>query len=731
MKSKSIKELEVLSPAGSYDAMRAAINAGADAVYIGGELFGARAFAENFNTEQIKETLDFAHIRNKKIYLTVNTLLKNKEIYEELYDYIYPLYEYGLDAVIVQDYGVMKFMLDNFPDMSVHASTQMAVMGINTALELEKAGVKRIVLPREMTLKQIKEFRDNTNLEIETFVHGALCYCYSGQCLFSSFIGGRSGNRGRCAQPCRQAYDVILNKKCINNYNEKYVISPKDICTLDILPEIIEAGTMSLKIEGRMKKPEYTALVTEKYRKYADMYMEYGKDKYKVDAYDIEELMDIFNRNGFFGGYYKGNTGRNMISLKKPAFRTQNEKLINRINSEYMNGDSKVSVNARAVITNNKPAELSVWTNDKRFSIRVDTEIPDKARKQPLDYESVRKQIEKTGDTPFVISELDIQLDDNLFMTVGDLKNLRRNALKSLEDKITDSYKRYKIHNITKKEIQNKNFKQNEDNYSLRCKVETIEQAEFILNMKKSDLFEKLCNADVLYVSYKCFEDYDRIAELADKAHNNQVKIYYAFPHIFEKKVLGSNRQIKNALKVADGWLIRNIEQYFLIKEKSQNPIILDYNVYVFNDFSKQFIEDLKISGYTIPLELSYNERANMSDELAEEVIYGYLPAMVTKGCIYKTMNICGNKGNLVIKDKYEYNFKVKQYCGDCYNVIYNSVPIGLFEFMDEILNNHTKKIRLEFIDETSEQIEKVFDCLNNKTRMDGATKGHYMRGVD
>ncbi len=311
--------LEILAPAGTYDICTAVISAGADAVYLGGDMFGARAYAGNFNTDELLKALDYAHIRGKRIYLTVNTLLKQRELKEQLVEYLAPFYEAGLDAVIVQDMGVFKTVRDNFPKLPIHASTQMTVTGSEGALLLKDMGASRIVTARELSLSEIKSIHNRCDIEIESFVHGALCYCYSGQCLFSSMNGARSGNRGRCAQPCRMAYDVLDKKSNIVNQKEgKYVLSPKDMCALDILPDIAEAGVYSLKIEGRMKNVTYAAGVTSVYRKYVDLLNEKGREGYKVDKQDISDLMDMYNRGAFTTGYYNNNKGKSMISLSRP-----------------------------------------------------------------------------------------------------------------------------------------------------------------------------------------------------------------------------------------------------------------------------------------------------------------------------------------------------------------------------------------------------------------------------
>lgn len=310
-------EVELLAPAGSYEGMKAAFLAGADAVYLGGTRFGARAYAHNLEEEELKQAINYAHLRGKKLYLTVNTLLKDWEM-EELYDYLLPLYREGLDAAIVQDMGVFSFLRKTFPGLSLHASTQMTITDSAGAYFLKQNGADRVVTARELSLKEIRAIHESVDIEIESFVHGALCFCYSGQCLLSSFIGGRSGNRGRCAQPCRLPYSLEEASGRLIKSSGSYLMSPKDICTLENIPDLVESGIYSFKIEGRMKKPEYAAGVTSVYRKYLDLYLEHGRDYFHVQREDYERLMDLYNRGGFSKGYYQQHNGKDMMSLKQP-----------------------------------------------------------------------------------------------------------------------------------------------------------------------------------------------------------------------------------------------------------------------------------------------------------------------------------------------------------------------------------------------------------------------------
>lgn len=496
---------EVLAPAGSYESFHAAIAAGADAVYLAGNLFGARAFAQNFSEEELLHVIDEAHLHGRKIYLTVNTLLKEKELEEKLYTYLEPYYNEGLDAVIVQDYGVLRFIRQHFPGLALHASTQMTVTGPEGASLLADYGVERVVPARELSLKEVETIKKVTQMEMECFVHGALCYCYSGQCLMSSMIGGRSGNRGQCAQPCRLPY----------TYKGKngYLMSLKDICTLESIPDLIEHGIDSFKIEGRMKKPEYVAGVTAMYRKYTDLYLEHGREKFRVKKSDLEELMDLYNRGGFHSGYYFVHNGPEMLCTNRPnhagtkaakvlgqkgrelqisvlkdlskgdvlefpsghgdytlgkdwkkgerqtillpknqrekkgawIFRTRCNALLQRLNQTYVNAKLQEPISGRVVL---KPGEKAVLElrftcrNGTKTVIRVEGERIAPAENRPLTEEQVTKALAKTGNTPFYFETLDVKLEGDCFCPMQQLNTLRRQGIEDLEKEVLNGFRR-------------------------------------------------------------------------------------------------------------------------------------------------------------------------------------------------------------------------------------------------------------------------------------------------
>lgn len=355
---------EILAPAGSYEMMTAAFNAGADAVYLAGKSFGARAYANNLDNEMLIKAIEEAHVRGKKLYLTVNTLLKERELKEMLYDYLAPLYEAGLDAVIVQDFGVLDYIRRHFKSLDIHASTQMTVTDASFAKWLRQLGVTRVVPARELSLEEIRHIKAESGLEVETFVHGALCYCYSGQCLLSSMLGGRSGNRGRCAQPCRLPYELIAGqgekKERLNRDGENYLLSPKDIAALKIIPDLVDAGIDSFKIEGRMKKPEYAALVSALYKKYTGLYEQKGRQGYKVDDEDIRRLMDLYNRGGFTDGYYKNHNGRAMMSLVRPNHFGTKAAEVTSVTKQ------KIQLRALEDLNSGDVLELMPFASDKR-----------------------------------------------------------------------------------------------------------------------------------------------------------------------------------------------------------------------------------------------------------------------------------------------------------------------------------------------------------------------------
>ena len=786
------KKVEILAPAGSYESMKAAINAGADAVYIGGSRFGARAYADNLTEDKLLEAIDEVHLHGKKIYLTINTLLKEKELKNELYDYLLPYYKQGVDAVIVQDIGVLQFVKEHFPDLPIHASTQMTITNLLGAKFLERLGVERVVTARELQLEEIADIAKHTNLEIESFVHGALCYCYSGQCLYSSLIGGRSGNRGQCAQPCRLPYRVGDERQ------NKYVLSLKDICTLEHIPELVETGIHSFKIEGRMKKPEYVALVTAMYRKYLDLYLEKGKAGYAVDPKDLEMLMDLYNRGGFHGGYYYTKNGKEMISLSRPNHagvpalkvasvngrnvtlramvdirrgdvielgdgpdnitfgndvkqgdttkvfvskkqgiakdqilrRVRNEKLLEEIRERFLTREKKQKVSGKLFLSVGEVSRLVL--SHEEFSVVATGAPAQEAISHPMEKERIEKQMRKTGNTPFEFEQLEIKLDGNLFLPMQDLNELRRNGLQALYREMVSVYRRKEVETLKFQGVTG----EKPEKQPLYVYVEELEQLQEVLSFEAVSRIYLDCNA------LKRIWENRQALDWTNQAHKSGKEIYVAMPHIFRKDTI---REFDSGYQFFldagwDGVLIRNYESYeFLMERGYDKPIVTDYNLYVFNQYAKRFWSKEKVESTTASVELHASELQSIGLEQSELIVYGYLPMMVSAQCVRRTTSGCKReKGRLVLKDRYQKNFVVKNHCDYCYNMIYNTAPLVLTDQKDEVFKLLPKALRMHFtIEERSEVrrmlslYERVFIKGESYEAVDiEFTRGHFKRGI-
>lgn len=712
------KEIEILAPAGSYTSFRAAVLAGADAVYAGGPRFGARAFADNLTEEELPEAIDYAHLHGRKLYLTVNTLLKDSEL-DGLYDYLEPLYYRGLDAVIVQDIGVLHFIREHFPDMAVHASTQMTVTNTEGALFLQEQGVERIVPSRELSLEEVHDMSEHTDLEIECFVHGALCYCYSGQCLLSSLIGGRSGNRGQCAQPCRLPYTM--------NGKKEYLLSLKDICTLELIPEMIEAGIDSFKIEGRMKKPEYVALVTFMYRKYTDLYLLKGKSGFQVSNSDKEMLLDIYNRGGFSEGYYKQHNSREMLSLRRPnhagvpALKILSQKgreirgealtdiykgdilemsqrqggaaekenytfgngvpkgtavqILSPKGAAFQKGTILYRIRRQELLERMQkiyetgivqepvcgsfwasPGEPAVLTAGCRgFSVTARTEEnTEEAKSQPLDKDRIKKQLMKTGNTEFIFEALDITVEGDIFLPMQQINELRRAALELLTKEICGAYHRSK----SKQQETAQQETLLEENRALSGTVPWLS----VLAESNEQVRAAAGCPDVKRIYLEAFLYENALKEpglkaLCREASDKGKEIFLAMPHIFRRESISVlTRRYAAFLQMGfDGFLIRNYESFhFLMEQGFDKKIILDHNLYIFNRQAKQFWNKQGVHSFTAPVELNRTELGRLGIMQSELIVYGRLPVMVSAQCIVKTTEGCTGKPG-VLKIKDRY----------------------------------------------------------------------------
>lgn len=726
--SKRKQTVELLAPAGSFESMAAAIYAGADAVYIGGSKFGARAYAKNPDQDMLIRAIHFAHFHGRRIYLTVNTLLKETEL-EELYDYLYPYYQEGVDAVIVQDLGAFRYIRTHFPDLCVHASTQMTITGAGGAALLKEAGASRIVTARELSLEEIETIHQKTGIEIEAFVHGALCYCYSGQCLYSSLIGGRSGNRGRCAQPCRLPYTVLNDGREVNQRQEKHVLSPKDLCALDLLPQLIEAGVASMKIEGRMKSPRYTAGVVSIYRKYLDLYMENGRKGYRVEPGDKKILLDLFDRGGFTEGYFQKHNGRDMIALpEKPAFREGNQELFDSIDREYVQKIVKEKIKGKVRISQGIPATIELEWRDLHVSVQGD--IPQAAQKQPITEEAVKKQMNKTGSTPFEFSDLEIQLEDGLFLPVQSMNELRRKGLERLEQALQAKYRR---RGQRQQAAAAKGPEREQKEAALHTLIENIDLLDLMLSTPKINVIE---------IGFGSVSP-ARWRDIVIKCHKSGKDCIMVLPHILrlrEERYLYENLLFLREAEF-DGFLVKNLEELSFLKEnKIRGRTILDHNVYTYNRESVEFFKEEGAEGFTAPVELNHKELGQRGCTDSILLVYGRLPMMVSAQCVFQTAGECKRKhGNYMLKDRKGVQFPVVSDCRFCQSVIYNSSPLSLLDQEKEVKRLNPEGYRLHFTLETEKEASEILQSFlnhyyfNKNDLFPGKdfTRGHFKRGVE
>jgi len=705
------KDFELLAPAGSLEILKGVIESGADAVYVGGSMFGARAYANNFTEEELLEAIDFAHLRGVKVYLTVNTLIKNSE-FSKLYDYLLVYYKRGLDAVIVQDIGVVKAIHEYFPSMEIHTSTQMTVTGADGVRFLSQFGVTRGVMAREVSLAEMKRIHEETGMELEAFVHGALCYSYSGQCLFSSILGGRSGNRGRCAQPCRLPYTVEGKK-------DEYILSLKDMCGIKALDKLHDAGVYSLKIEGRMKQLEYACGVVKYYRSYID-------SKKPVSDADYDRIKALGNRCGFTDRYYFDHNGSDMVTYVKPNFVSNA--------AEPSPEKRKLSIEGELVLREGEPGSLTVKRGDVTYKASI--EPVSAALKAPLDKKAAIDRINKTGDTDFEFSHIKAQIGENVFVPNGALNKLRRDAISGLCDKLLKKYYRNDARyadissmcelpeHVVKSDAAHEDGAVNAKDYTTICSCMTRAQLDTLISY---DCF------DVFYLDFDMYDRKTLIQQFADDVKSltkRNKKVYLMLPTIFRADSSDYFVTIAKELdKVSfEGFVVKNYEELYLTENLfTGRKVILDHNMYTFNDVSKSAFFEHGVSGDTVPLELNSKEIMHRNNIGSQMIVYGYYPLMTTANCVHKNTKGCDKKQKLIyLKDRYNKSFAVCNNCKECYNTIYNSLPTMLTKNIGKLKEAGIRSFRYSFTIETPKQIKAVMD-----DKVAEYTNGHYKRGVE
>ena len=651
---------ELLAPAGSPRALEAAIEGGADAVYFGGMRHNARASAVNFTAEDLPKYVAKAHAYGVKMYQTLNTLATDREL-PELIEDATAAYNAGVDALIVADLGVAAAIHRALPDLPLHASTQASGHSVQSAKQLEELGFCRMVCAREMSCEDIRTFTASSPLEAEVFVHGALCVCHSGQCLFSSLVGGRSGNRGECAQPCRLPFRT--------DRKNKYPLSLKDLSLARHIPALIDAGVASLKIEGRMKSPEYVLAVTQVFRRLLD------ERRGATDA-EMAYLASIFSRDGFTDGYFTRKIGSHMLGVRR-----EEDKNASRALPEFKEISRRIPVTMSATIRRGEPMRLCI--SDGVKTVEVCGDIPEDAIKVAADRETVLRNLTKLGGTPYCLESAELVLDEGLSVPLSKLNALRRDAIAALSSATATV-------NITPKYTPVRSTSSRE----------TLNTARFYSPEQISASAQKYF--DILYLP------------LGNYAENANGVILP--PVIFDSERERVRKMLKNA--VANGArhaLAGNIGHIDLAKE-FELEVHGDFRLNVTNSESVCVLESLGISDVILSPELTLPQLRDVRGNTAA-VVYGHVPLMVLEKCIGKDIADCGTctSGKMTLTDRRGVDFPVLRE-QEHRSVIYNSLPTGMSDRTRELDRAGITNRHFIFSVETARQIDAVINAYKNGT---------------
>lgn len=778
-----MKKIELLAPAGSMESLYAAVQAGCDAVYLGGSKFSARAYATNFTDDVMKDAVRYCHLYGVKIYITINTLIKDSEISEAI-EYVGFLREIGVDALIIQDTGLAYLVKQNYPDVELHASTQMTIHNGEGAKFYKSQGYERIVLSRELSIEEIGFISKDLDIETEIFVHGALCVSYSGACLMSSIIGGRSGNRGRCAQSCRLPYDLV--NKVTSEKKSGYLLSPKDLAFLEHIDKIIESGTSSLKIEGRMKRPEYVAGVVSIYRRAINAY--YNKENFDYKE-ALKVLAQLFNREGFSSGYLFKNLGKDLMSYNFPRntgirvgvskgngnilledsiavgdgirsdedgviissivlkgkevdrafkgdlvkikglnakgnvviFKTSDEELLTKLSEYYKNPyEKKLKVQGRVSFKIDKPIEFIGIYNEKEFVVYGD--IVQKAIKKPIEKEKLIASLEKTGNTVFQFSEIVIDEYEEGFLPISSINNVRRALIEKIEEDV--------LKREDKKEISKINYNRKDKS--------VVEIPKVFVSVQNSEQLKACIDAGIKDIAVDVFMRKFNVNLDDCKDINLYIKTSPIVKNEFSRVV----SYIEKNLKYIKGIVTSNmgIVSYF----KHKTDIYGDYKINIFNKYSLDFYKDY-LKAATVSVELNKGELSNVAKNSpigTMLLVYGKIEVMVSEYCpigsVFGNLNEkskCSTPcedGEFALVDRKNAEFLVKS-DKFCRSHIYNSVPINLLYNIKNI-KNIVHSIRFDFIDEDYETTYKVCKSFieeNDNLDSISSTKGHFKRGVE
>lgn len=771
---------EILAPAGDMNALRAAVSAGANAVYLGYDEFSARAKAKNFNKKELEEAVKFAHLRNVKIYVTFNILIADFEIKRAM-ESIKMLHDIGVDALILQDIGIADRIRKDFPDFELHASTQMAVNNFYGAAFLKEMGFSRVVLARETPFFEVEKIKE-LDIDIETFIHGALCVCYSGECLMSSMIGGKSGNRGECAQACRRSYEILdFHKNKIAR--RLYYISPKDLNTLDDVAKVINAGGYSLKIEGRMKNPEYVYTLVSSYKKALE-------GKLKIE--DKENTEQVFNR-GFTKGFFNGDFGNNFISSDRPdnrgveigkvisifknfakvvfsvdvfegdglefesnkgrfgfkvrefykfgeevnlvlhkmptegskINRTYSKKLYEKVDDKIENYNFKRNLDLDLNINIGENPKINGKTEGFETNYELDKKV-EVAKKSGLSREKVLENISKTGDSIFEVRSVDLNLDEGAFLPISAINEMRREVVKKLENKILEK----SINRV----LNPYNFVER----SNRAKIKSKDSKIKVFFNKFEDLDKtNLSNIDEIIIRAKDLEKFK-------KKYKREVSIY--LDKFYSYRELENLRNYILKDKVVEGVWINNLSEYYIFKDDDVK-INADIGLNIFNSNSAEFFYNLGLNSITISPELNSRQIQEIVKNNSVDfnlISYGRVPVMTMKHCPYSVVKNCVDERdcpsckykNYLLRDEKNVDFEVLRQ--NTFTEIFNSYPILLDEYVNRLKKNNVNLLILadEFTDEVinlyKNYNDKDFENIKKKieNKYGQVTKGHINRGI-
>lgn len=774
-----MKKVELLVPAGGYEQLIAAVENGADAVYLGANAFNARNFANNFSDEELKQAIEYAHLRNVKVYITMNILINDEEITEAV-NLAKKLYLIGADAFIVQDIGLIRILKEIIPGIDIHVSTQASIYSSEGIKSLSELDISRVVLARELSIKEIKYVCDNVDKEIEVFIHGAMCICYSGQCRFSSLVGERSGNRGKCAQPCRLPYTLCVNEK---EYVKNYAMSPKDLCSLYVLPDLIKSGVTSLKIEGRMKSPEYVACVTQIYRKYIDLF--YSSEKYKVQEDDIKSLAQVFNRGNFSDGYLTKRLLKDFISrersknwgtyLGKVVKYNKNKGLVEiKLDNDISMGDiieflnEDLASGTVTYISNGKLQIKNAQNGDKVIIGDFYANIKQGQKIYKISSHDQNRKLQETFDGKChkkidISAKIDIEVgkkvklslieEDNKITVESDFvvekavsrETLKEDVLKSLS-KLGDTpflLKEYEINIEKGSSVPLKVLNELRRNAVLKLKEKKIELTRhnefkeiYPININKKAREKKISvylynaenllgldEADRVYVPIKDY--FNKKEEIEEKLKGIEVIPY-----------VNSITKNMNYTQAVENILIGNLEHINIFKKLAKN-IYGDYSLNAFNSYTCAEYEKMGLKGLNLSIELNLEQINRIKSNMELEVtVYGNLPLMISEHCYIGSevagkinCNLCQN-GKYSLKDRTGAIFPIITDRENCRSIILNSRKLLLPDAMEKVEN--ADYLRLYFYDETTNERFNVIKTIKENKKISCAkyTAGHFYRGV-